>query len=375
MNGGFAVIDADRHCMDPAMSWEPYLEPQYRGRVVAAGDVQLVDGRPFSRLHAPQPDRGFRNWANAPEYRQVFGEAFAAGFDPASDLRDMDREGVDVAVHFPSYGLSMTWVEGIDPDLATAVCRAYNRWMAGFCAHHPARLKAVALVPAVAPQQALAVAQEAKGLGLAGLLWRPNPLNGRTVAHPDYLPLFELAAALDLPLLVHEGSDTTLPQAGGDRVSTFTRHIACHPIEQMLACLAFCAEGVLARVPELRVGFMESGCGWAPYWVGRMDEHWEHFYFGRTRVTPEPPSFYFKRQCFVSCEAGEDLAPVFVEHLGAECLVTATDYPHPDAVDKFPHRTVGDLVSNPRLTAAVKRRVLWDNPARLYGITAPPPTG
>jgi len=361
MNGGFAVIDADRHCMDPAASWEPYLEPQYRGRVVAAGDVQLVDGRPFSRLHASQPDRGFRNWANAPEYRRVFADAFAAGFDPTPNLRDMDREGVDVAVHFPSYGLSMTWVEGIDPALAAAVCRAYNRWMSGYCSHDP--------------HLAGDVAREAAALGLAGLLWRPNPLNGRAVTHPEYLPLFELAADLGLPLLVHEGADTTLPQAGGDRVSAFTRHIACHPLEQMLACLAFCAEGMLARVPGLRVGFMESGCGWAPYWVERMDEHREHLYFGGSRLTPEPSSFYFRRQCFVSCEAGEELVPAFVEHLGPECLVTATDYPHPDAVDKFPHRTVGDLVRNPHLTPEVKRRVLWDNPARLYGITAPPPTG
>jgi predicted TIM-barrel fold metal-dependent hydrolase len=55
-------------------------------------------------------------------------------------------------------------------------------------------------------------------------------------------------------------------------------------------------------------------------------------------------------------------------------LIMATDYPHPDAVDKFPGRTVGDLTANPEVSAETKRKILWDNPARLYGITEVPKT-
>jgi predicted TIM-barrel fold metal-dependent hydrolase len=46
----------------------------------------------------------------------------------------------------------------------------------------------------------------------------------------------------------------------------------------------------------------------------------------------------------------------------------ATDYPHPDAIGKFPDHTVGDLSGNGELSAEVRRKILWDNPARLYGI-------
>ena len=369
MRDGFRVIDADRHCMDPSVLWEPFLERRFRGRVVAAGDVQMVDRVPFSRLHAPAPDTGFRNWSNAPEYKDVFSRAIEDGFGPVSNLADMDREGVDVAVHFPSYGLSMVWTDGIDEALGVAVCRAYNSWIADYCSHEPTRLKAVALLPVYAMEAALDEMRRVKALGLAGIMLRPNPLKGRTLGHPDYFPLYEAAAGLELPVLIHEGSDTTLAQAGSDRVSSFSRHIACHPMEQMLACLTFCADGLLERFPTLRVGFMEAGCGWAPYWVERMDEHWRHFYFGRSRLTVEPPSHYFRRQCFVSCEAGEELVGGFIEHLGEDCLVTATDYPHPDCVDKFPDRTIGDLTGNSGLTQSNKQRILWDNPARLYGIS------
>ena len=46
----------------------------------------------------------------------------------------------------------------------------------------------------------------------------------------------------------------------------------------------------------------------------------------------------------------------------------ATDYPHADAAEKFPEHTVGDLAKNSALSEATRRKILWDNPARLYGI-------
>ena len=71
------------------------------------------------------------------------------------------------------------------------------------------------------------------------------------------------------------------------------------------------------------------------------------------------------------CEAGEALIPCYVTQLGEDTLVTATDYPHPDAIGKFPERTVGDLTGNRSLSASAKQSVLWENPARLFGIEAP----
>jgi predicted TIM-barrel fold metal-dependent hydrolase len=103
-----------------------------------------------------------------------------------------------------------------------------------------------------------------------------------------------------------------------------------------------------------------------------MDEHWHHYSRQRLRTTSQPPSAFFKRQCLISCEAGEELVGTLIEHVGDDYLVLATDWPHPDAVDKFPAHTVGDLVRNAALSDAAKRKILWDNPARLYGIAAAP---
>jgi predicted TIM-barrel fold metal-dependent hydrolase len=109
----------------------------------------------------------------------------------------------------------------------------------------------------------------------------------------------------------------------------------------MLAALTFAADGVLERFPELKVAQLEAGCGWLPYWLERMDEHWKHYTLGRERTTKELPSIYWKRQCVVSCEAGEELIGCFVEHVGDDYLIMATDYPHADAAEKFPEHSGG----------------------------------
>jgi len=52
----------------------------------------------------------------------------------------------------------------------------------------------------------------------------------------------------------------------------------------MLASLNFCADGVLEKFPKLKVAYLESGCGWLPFWLERMDEHWEHEGHGRPKL-------------------------------------------------------------------------------------------
>lgn len=375
MRDGFRVIDADRHVLEPSDLFDRYLPERFRGRVRVEGPNQtgrFVDGEPISDSHRrpgrEKEDFGFI-FAGSKRWRETFADALAAGFDPASNLRDMEREGIDLSVLFPTLGLYIIWRDNLDPELSAAICRAYNTWLAEYCSTDTSRLRGVALIPLQDPARAVTELRHAKEkLGLVGIFWRPNKLCGRTLSSPDYFPIYEAASDLGVPLCIHEGARTVLPQAGSDRYSEFGRHVACHPLEQMLACLNFCADGVLERFSRLKVAHLESGCGWLPFWLERMDEHWEHESHGSARTTKERPSAYFKRQCWISCEAGEELVPCFVEHVGADCLTVATDYPHSDAVGKFPDRTVGALSGNHKLSAETRRKILWDNPARLYGL-------
>jgi predicted TIM-barrel fold metal-dependent hydrolase len=77
------------------------------------------------------------------------------------------------------------------------------------------------------------------------------------------------------------------------------------------------------------------------------------------------PSDLFRRQCFVSAETDEPSLRVVLDALGVDCVVTAADFPHPEG--SFPDG-VRRFVDRGDLTEGEKRRILWDNPRRLYGV-------
>ena len=98
----------------------------------------------------------------------------------------------------------------------------------------------------------------------------------------------------------------------------------------MYACLSIIMGGVTERFPDLRVAFLEGNCSWLPFWLWRMDEHYEHREKVIKQRLPLLPTEYFKRQCYASVEADESPGKYAVDWLGDDNIVFSTDYPHPD---------------------------------------------
>jgi len=376
------VVDSDAHVVEPPDLWRKYIEPKFLGREPVHDDARrgtfgvFVEGRginSWDMREAEQPVEQRRAAADRLHtyFTTRFARAFAAGFDAESYLADMDRQGVSVSVLYPSYGNYAIAADWIEPELAAAIARAYNNWLADYCAAAPDRLKGVALVALQDPQAAADEARRAIGeLGLVGAMARPNPVHGRNLSDPAYFPLYATLEALGAPLAIHEGGRPGLPQAGADRYPRGQqRHICSHPMEQMLAALGLITGGVLERYPGLRVAFLESGAGWAPYWLWRMDEHWESS--GESGMAdgsaplPQRPSDYFRRQCFISAEPDEPFVRPTIDYLGEDAVIFATDYPHPDS--KFPD-AVRNFLELPGLSERTRQRILWENPRRLYGL-------
>ena len=103
----------------------------------------------------------------------------------------------------------------------------------------------------------------------------------------------------------------------------------------MIAVLSVVCGGVLDRFPNLRIGFFEAGCGWLPYWMQRMDEHYERLR-PQVPLLQRPPSEHVRgERFFVSCDADEETLPEVAAHVGAEHILYASDYAHWDS--NFPN--------------------------------------
>jgi len=122
--------------------------------------------------------------------------------------------------------------------------------------------------------------------------------------------------------------------------------------------------GMFEKYPRLRCAVLEAGSNWITAWLDRMDH--------KTEVMPSStpmkllPSEYFKRQCLISAEPDESITARIIEHLGADYVIWASDYPHLDAS----FNVVGQLRQRiADLPAEWQQKVLGENAVRFYGLS------
>jgi predicted TIM-barrel fold metal-dependent hydrolase len=361
VNSSLRVIDADGHTLEPPDLLDSHLDPKFRHRVVNTPAGRLFDGRPVSR-HPPHTLESLRFTPDL--IRQRYGDLAEDGFSAQAVVRALDQEGIEISVIYgPLYDC---WIDGMDAELACAIARAYNRWLAEYTAESGGRIRGAAPIPLHDVSLALAEVDYAyETLGLRAFWTRPNPVRGRMLGHRDFEPFYQKLAELDIPLSLHEGSGSMMQNIGNDRFNEtwFEQHACVHPMEQQMAMASLIVQGVFERHPGLRVAFMESGSAWSPAWLHRLDEHAELVGWRDAPHLTAKPSEYFARQCFISCDPDEELLYQVVDVFGDRNVIFATDFPHPDS--KYPN-ALKSFLGLPRVTEDSKRRILWDNAVRFY---------
>ena len=339
------VIDADGHVVE-------------NGRELAElGWSGEATGDPIVDYLLGQPD----------EVKRLGLCADATPWDAEARVRDMDREGIEVSVNYPT---ALLLVNQLAPGPAAALCRVYNDWaFAKFTGPTDDRVRTMALVPIGDTDGALRETRRAvTELRAPGIMVSPY-CGERHLDDPALEPLWSLVEELGVAVGVHGGRGTTPPLLPMQVFRDQRRYYAmAHPFGQMMAVGDLAMGGVLARHPSLRVAFLEAGIGWVRWYVDRLDEGWESV-TGRPgeaeQAIEAPPSEYvFSGNCFFSCEPDEPGLGSYLELVGADRVVFSSDYPHFDC--KFPHSV--DAIAAAGLTDALFEKVTIANPTRLYGL-------
>lgn len=376
----YPVVDCDGHIFEPVDLWEKWIEAPYK--LVAPkvmkdwrGDQrEYVEGRFYPIPYGPGAGlpHGWQGIAKVQQDEVLEGRAprgyeaaEVGGFEPKARLEVMDSEGIDIGVCYPTRGLYSINVD--DPDLAAAICRAYNNWLyETWMKADPNRLIGVAMVPFWQDVDEAIKEMERckKEFGFYGTYIRPNPRRGLTFASPYFFPFYEAAQEFGMPIGLHEGTGYSAA-AGTERFDRFIiNHAISHPFEQMLAMIAFILGGVLEKFPRLRVLFLESGASWAAYWLWRMDEHIEK----RPDECPDlrmSATDYFRRQCVITTETDEHPVAGAAEYIGEDNIAWSTDFFHWDA--KFPS-SVEYVVNRKDLTDTFREKLLGANAIRIMGL-------
>jgi predicted TIM-barrel fold metal-dependent hydrolase len=372
------VIDSDGHVIEPASLWQDYVEPAWRDRAPqvvtsARGETLLGLGelamdivgsaRPAGMQAPPQSD----GWEEQSRHKM----ALRGGWDPRARLVDMDADGIDQAVLYPTQMLAVT----PDPALFAALCRAYNDWLRDYCSAAPGRLFGVGVMPLGDVALAIRELQRCvRELGFKAVMIRPAPYIGtRKLYHPVYDPFWQEAQDLGCPVAVHPLPFGDLPNScrglrldeGMDFASQglFLRQGLTNALDVMLAMAWFVGGGICERFPRLKVALLEGSGGWVCTMLERLEHHFHVFGSEHQKMSPRE---LFARQCWISFDPDEVALPFTAEKLGSDRILWASDYPHPDA--KIPGVVAELREALAPLAPADQARILGGTAATFYGL-------
>ena len=368
--GRTLVIDADGHVNEGDVDLKSRLPEKLR----ALAPVRIRDNRGRARILLEG-----RIWPNAegpgPGVSGPFTDSVQKTrpgmTDPHERLKDMDLEGIDVAVIFGTQ-IALTVNGVMDKGLAAAICHAVNEWLLEYCSVNPKRLRAVGLIPCQDPAVATRELEFlAKNDVTSAML--PTNVYGRNLGDSMFDPIYATAQEIGMPLSVHPqtGHDgipgvSGVMGAGSRRFFKYAYvHMTAFPFDLMIAMMHMIGEGVFDRYPRLKVAFMEGGAGWLPFWMERLDEHVKKLAPQMPQLKRKPSEIIQSDQLVLSCESEETGLDRVLNSSGPQTVLYASDYCHWDC--HYPY-SVKDILDAQDLNFSQKECILHRNAVEFFAL-------
>ena len=214
-----------------------------------------------------------------------------------------------------------------DHEAAAEMFRIYNDWLVDFCRHYPERHIGLACLPYGDIGAAVREIHRVAKMGLRGLelscSWDMEPM-----WHPSWEPLWQAVNEVGLPLHFH--TFPTMPPSVREKATGLTRRAAMFTsvsgfqMNLINILAAVIGSAVLERYPNIRISFGESGIGWLPYALDRMDFEWEDRF--RDLGLRMKPSDYWRRQCKATFQF-DRIGTQLIDEIGEDTLMWGSDYP------------------------------------------------
>jgi uncharacterized protein len=384
------VVDADSHISEPHDLWTSRVSPKHRALVphVVRGndglDTWLINGdhefSPGGASSAIRPD-GSKQPLTEFDIRTGLqqDQVHPASWDVKARLELLDELGIWAQIVYPNVvGFGANKLVHVDRALSAEIVSIYNDAMAELQEESGERLFPQALVPFWDIDGAVSEVQRAKELGLRGLVMCSEPHAGGLpdLLDPHWYPLWEATGDLGMPINFHVGaSDFAMENfvksvwPSHDRDHSLIVGASMLEIHNARILSNLLASDLLDRFPKTKWVSVESGIGWIPFIIERLD--WQIADLDTSSVRHTPPLELFRRQVY-ACFWFESVAPQHtLESIGFDNVLFETDFPHPTCL--YPNPVQHGLEVLERWGPEVQRKVMGANAAALYNIQLPDP--
>ena len=346
---GQRAIDVDVHPVVPGMqALTPYMDVFWADQVRERG-INTLASQSYPS-HAPKTAR--TDWKQS------------------SSVADLQRQlldpfGIDTAILTPLYGVQLVF----NADMARAFTRALNDWTRAEWLDRDSRLRASIVLPMHDPEHAVEeierLAPDHRFVQAMILVMGETPPGRR-----HHWKVYEACVRHRLPLALHAGSSFRHPLTSVGWPSYYLEEYAANAQGFQSALGNLITEGVLGKVPDLKIVLLESGVSWLMPFLYRLQKTWKGTRFEIPWVDA-PPIELVRRSVRLSCQpfdAPPDVVPRVLEMLGSdEMLLWASDWPH--------WQYEGDEAIPPGIPASLLPKLLRGNALNTYqrlreGVTA-----
>lgn len=335
-----AIISVDDHLIEPPTLWQDRLPPKYHEagpkvvRTADGSDAWECEGVVYELVATMAvAGRDQRDWHRGVPFR--YEDIRPGAYDPHERVRDMEIDGVAAQINFPTFprfaGTRFA-VDVRDKQLAHACVRVWNDFvLEEWCSAAPQRLIPMVIVPLWDPSLACAEVERTAALGARAISFpeNPAPLGLPSVRSGQWDSFFSVVETANLPLCLHFGTSGVAPSIDPDAPHAVGAALAaCGNAMSALANLVF--SPVPRRFPDLKFVLSESGIGWVPYFLERLDLEWEQYRYAQDLDGEMRPSDIFRRQ-FWACSISESFGIEQRGHIGVDRIMLESDYPHGDS--------------------------------------------
>ena len=344
------IISVDDHLVEHPRVWQDRLPSKYLGsgpRIVetdAGNHMWVYEGEVF-------PTVGLNAVAGKP--REEWGhdpvryeDVLPGCYDPVERVKDMDLDGIQAAVCFPSFpGFGGgVFFRAKDKDLAHLCVKAWNDfYIDEWCAAAPDRFIPMGIVPFWDIDLATAEAERviAKGARTISFPDSPQPLGLPSFYTRHWDPLWQICSDAEVPLSLHFGSGSFVPgfpfssQPVGEGLqynedAPFVVAMILFSTNLMWTTVDLLFSGVLQRFPNLQFSLAEGGIGWIPYLLERCDFGWDrHRWYQKIDPDARPSDLF--RQHFYGCFIDDEHGVTNRHAIGVDRITLEIDYPHSDS--------------------------------------------
>ncbi|MDT7561909.1 MAG: hypothetical protein QOI50_5136 [Pseudonocardiales bacterium] len=336
------LISVDDHLVEPPHVWQDRLPARYLADGPKIVEEEVEGGGPPAHVWYYEGRRYPQIGLNAVAGKRPeefgteplrYSDMLPGCYDPEARVIDMDLDGVQAAICYPSFPgfAGKVFLQGKDRELGALCVRAFNDFMIDeWCAAAPERFIPVVMLPLWDVQACVAELHRTVAKGAKAITFSENPVPlGLPSFHTDHWdPLFAAAEEAGIPLCMHFGTSGQAPTTAPD--APFAVTITLFGCNSMFAAADLMFSPVFHRHPGLKVALAEGGVGWVPYLLERADYVWDRHRYYQNVNQDMKPSDIFRRNiwgCFIDDVHGLRSRDV----IGVDRITWECDYPHSDS--------------------------------------------